>query len=110
MASAQITDAAVQFVACHWIGVLVNVMLFLGTYLWIKREIRAPYTPSALLVPSTSTYPSMVYTTRHKIPAQQFIDDLLQGRIELRDAQSGHGMARIADVVSFRLDLFLVWR
>ncbi|KAJ2872323.1 hypothetical protein GGH93_004125 [Coemansia aciculifera] len=110
MASVQITDVVVQFVACHWVHVLGCVVLFLGTYRWVKREIRAPYPPSALLVPSTSTYPSMVYTTRHKIPAQQFVDDLLQGRIELRDAQSGQGMARIADVVSFRLDLVLAWR
>ncbi|KAJ2063094.1 hypothetical protein GGI17_001941 [Coemansia sp. S146] len=110
MTSVQITDVVMQFVACHWVHVLGCVMLFLGTYRWVKREIRAPYPPSVLLVPSTSTYPSMVYTTRHKIPAQQFIDDLLQGRIELRDAQSGQGMTRIADVVSFRLDLVLAWR
>ncbi|KAJ2803643.1 hypothetical protein H4S07_004414 [Coemansia furcata] len=52
----------------------------------------------------------MIYTTRRKIPAPQFIDDLLQGRVELRDAQSGQGMVRVADVVSFRLDLVLAWR
>ncbi|KAJ2493865.1 hypothetical protein IWW37_000251 [Coemansia sp. RSA 2050] len=110
MASAQISDVVVQFVACHWVRVLASVVLFIGTYRWVKRETRAPYAPSALLVPSTSTYPSMIYTTRHKVPAHQFIDDLLQGRIELRDAQSGQGMMRIADVVSFRFDLVLAWR
>ncbi|KAJ2748015.1 hypothetical protein GGI20_000102 [Coemansia sp. BCRC 34301] len=110
MALAQAIDAAVLFVIGHWVRVLLSVVLFLGTYRWVKREIRAPYTPSALLVPSTSTYPSKAYTMRYKIPAQQFVDDLLQGRIELRDAQSGQGMARIADVVSFRFDLVLAWR
>ncbi|KAJ2576286.1 hypothetical protein GGH95_003662 [Coemansia sp. RSA 1836] len=110
MASTQVVDAAVLFVASHWVRMLVSLVLFVGTYRWVKRGIRAPYAPSALLVPSTSTYPSKAYTTRHKIPAQQFVDDLLQGRIELRDAQSGQGMVRIADVVSFHFDLVLAWR
>ncbi|KAJ2819814.1 hypothetical protein FBU31_005402 [Coemansia sp. 'formosensis'] len=110
MASAQVVDAVMQFVACHWMRLLASVVLFIGTYRWVKRETRALYAPSTLLVPSTSTYPSMIYTTRHKIPAPQFIDDLLQGRVELRDAQSGQGMVRVADVVSFRLDLVLTWR
>ncbi|KAJ2899025.1 hypothetical protein IWW38_001139 [Coemansia aciculifera] len=110
MAGMQIVDATLQFVVDHWVRVLVSGVLFLGTYRWVKREIRAPYTPSALLVPSTSTYPSKAYTLPHKLSAQQLIDDLLQGRTELRDAHSGQGMVRIADVVSFRFDLVLAWR
>ncbi|KAI9502835.1 hypothetical protein GGI25_002611 [Coemansia spiralis] len=106
----QIARAALQFLEQHWVQLIVSLVLFVGTYSWVKREILAPCAPSALLVPSTSTYPSKAYTIRRKLPAQQFIDDFLQGRIELRDAQSGHGMENIADIVCFRYDLVLAWR
>ncbi|KAJ1666920.1 hypothetical protein IW140_003339 [Coemansia sp. RSA 1813] len=104
------TNAALQFLEQHWAQLLVSLVLFVGTYSWVRRETVAKYAPSSLLVPSTSTYPSKAYTVRRKIPAQQFIDDFLQGRIELRDAQSGFGMKNIADIVCFRYDLVLVCR
>ncbi|KAJ2665407.1 Cyclopropane-fatty-acyl-phospholipid synthase [Coemansia sp. RSA 1200] len=102
--------AAIRFLEQHWVQLAVSLVLFVGTYSWVRREIHAKYAPSSLLVPSTSTYPSKTYTARRKIPAQQFIDDFLQGRIELRDAQSGFGMRSIAEVVCFRYDLLLVCR
>ncbi|KAJ2079323.1 hypothetical protein H4R24_003855 [Coemansia sp. RSA 988] len=110
MSSSQLLDTAIALIQQHWVRLLVSLVLFLGTYSWACREFRAPCAPSAFFVPSTSTYPSRAYTARRKIPAQQFIDDFLNGRIELRDAQSGCGMERIADVVSFRFDLVLAWR
>ncbi|KAJ2485441.1 hypothetical protein EV174_001732 [Coemansia sp. RSA 2320] len=99
-----------QLAMLHWARVLTSVVLFLGTYRWISREFKAPFAPSTILVPSTSTYPSKTYTSRKKISAQRLIDDMLHGRIELRDAKSGQGMARIADVVSFRFDYVLAYR
>ncbi|KAJ1724659.1 hypothetical protein LPJ53_001087 [Coemansia erecta] len=63
-----------------------------------------------MLVPSTSTYPSKVYTSLYKLPASRFIDDFLQWRVELRDAHSGRGLENIAQVVSFQFDPLLVWR
>ncbi|KAJ2856774.1 hypothetical protein GGI22_003706 [Coemansia erecta] len=103
-------DSALRFLEQHWARVLVSAILFVGAWSWVRRETRARYAPSSLLVPSTSTYPSKAYTARRKIPAQQFIDDFLQGRIELRDAQSGFGMKSIADIVCFRYDAVLLWR
>ncbi|KAJ2351942.1 hypothetical protein IWW50_001621 [Coemansia erecta] len=110
MAEAQLLDAAVAFAQQHWARILTSLVVFLGTYSWMRREFKAPCPPSTIFVPSTSTYPSPAYTARRKISAQQFIDDFLAGRIELRDAQSGQGMLRIPDVVSFRFSLDLAWR
>ncbi|KAJ1802716.1 Cyclopropane-fatty-acyl-phospholipid synthase, partial [Coemansia sp. RSA 2598] len=70
----------------------------------------APYAPASILVPSTSTYPSKIYTSLSKVPVSQFIDDFLHWRIELRDAHSGQGLDRIAHIVSFQLDFRLAWR
>ncbi|KAJ2550430.1 hypothetical protein EV175_004075 [Coemansia sp. RSA 1933] len=103
-------DTALRFAEQHWAQLLVSVVLFIGTYSWVRHETRARYAPSMLLVPSTSTYPSKAYTVRRKVPAQKFIDDFLQGRIELRDAQSGFGMKSIADIVCFRYDFVLLVR
>ncbi|KAJ1779172.1 hypothetical protein LPJ54_001133 [Coemansia sp. RSA 1824] len=110
MAGAQLLEAAAVFLQQHWIRILSSLVVFLGTYSWMRREFKAPCPPSTIFVPSTSTYPSILYTARRKISVQQFIDDFLAGRIELRDAQSGQGMLRISDVVSFQFDLGLAWR
>ncbi|KAJ2455341.1 hypothetical protein EV183_000877 [Coemansia sp. RSA 2336] len=110
MANTQFLDVALAFAQQHWPHVLSSLVVFLGTVAWACREIKAPCSPSAIFVPSTSTYPSPSYTARRKIPVQQFLADFLKGRIELRDAQSGHGMLQIADVVSFRFDIDLAWR
>ncbi|KAJ1852732.1 hypothetical protein GGH12_003237 [Coemansia sp. RSA 1822] len=110
MAGAQLLETAAVFLQQHWIRILSSLVVFLGTYSWMRREFKAPCPPSTIFVPSTSTYPSTLYTARRKISVQQFIDDFLAGRIELRDAQSGQGMLRIPDVVSFRFDLGLAWR
>ncbi|KAJ2433096.1 hypothetical protein IWW46_006467, partial [Coemansia sp. RSA 2440] len=97
MAGAQLLEAAAVFLQQHWIRILSSLVVFLGTYSWMRREFKAPCPPSTIFVPSTSTYPSILYTARRKISVQQFIDDFLAGRIELRDAQSGQGMLRISD-------------
>ncbi|KAJ2368099.1 hypothetical protein H4S01_001780 [Coemansia sp. RSA 2610] len=110
MASTHLLDAAAALVQQHWLRVLVSLVVFLGTYSWMRRAFKAPRPPSTIFVPSTSTYPSPAYTAHNKIAAQQFIDDFLGGRIELRDAQSGQGLLRISDVISFRFDLDLAIR
>ncbi|KAJ1965710.1 hypothetical protein GGI12_000571 [Dipsacomyces acuminosporus] len=108
--SLRLYESLLAFLAQHWMQALTSILLFLATYGWVKRVYVAPCAPSAIFVPSTSTYPSKAYTVRRKIPVQQFIDDFIRGRIELRDAQSGQGMEHIASVVSFKCNLTLAWR
>ncbi|KAJ2771983.1 hypothetical protein IWQ57_001965 [Coemansia nantahalensis] len=108
--AAQLLGAAATAVAEHLPRVVATLVVFVCAYAWVTRETRAPCAPAAVFVPSTSTYPSKAYTASRKIPAQQLIDDFVQGRIELRDAVSGLGLEGMADVVSFRYDLGLAWR
>ncbi|KAJ2162652.1 hypothetical protein GGF46_000525 [Coemansia sp. RSA 552] len=110
MAGVQILDAAFKAVEQSWPRIAVGIVAVLCAYAWTRRVSRAPCVPSTVFVPSTSTYPSAAYTARRKIPVQQFVADFLRGRIELRDVESGRGMERLADVVSFRFDFALAWR
>ncbi|KAJ1732011.1 hypothetical protein LPJ61_002251, partial [Coemansia biformis] len=110
MAATLLLDAVLAAAGQHWVRILATLAVFVYTYRWATHAPRSPCAPAAVFVPSTSTYPSKAYTVRRMIPAQRFIDDFLRGRIELRDAQSGHGLDGIAGVVSFRYDLGLAWR
>ncbi|KAJ1894515.1 hypothetical protein LPJ66_005142 [Kickxella alabastrina] len=108
--NAQLLEQATELLLRYWVRALTSLVLVAVAYLWTKRGYQAPYAPSDIFVPSTSTYPSKVYTSRSKISVSQFVNDFLHGRIELRDAHSGRGMEHIAQVVSFRFDLTLAWR
>ncbi|KAJ2698823.1 hypothetical protein FB645_005526 [Coemansia sp. IMI 203386] len=94
----------------HWHGIAVSICLVGIAYCWLGRARRASCAPSSILVPSTSTYPSKIYTSLNKVPVSQFIDDFLNWRIELRDAHSGQGLDRITQIVSFQPDFRLAWR
>ncbi|KAJ2888411.1 hypothetical protein FB639_000659 [Coemansia asiatica] len=107
----QIAAEQQLLLARRWPGIVVSVCLVsIAYYFWLGRAKRAPYAPSSILVPSTSTYPSRIYTSLNRVPVSQFIDDFLHWRIELRDAHSGQGLDRIAQIVSFQLDFRLAWR
>ncbi|KAJ2782347.1 hypothetical protein H4R18_002331 [Coemansia javaensis] len=96
-----------------WLRVVVAAALVvaLGAWQWQQRRARrSGSAPAAVFVPSTSTYPSAAYTARRKVAVQRVIGDFLGGRIELRDAQSGHGLADVGDVVAFGLGAGLAWR
>ncbi|KAJ2718561.1 hypothetical protein GGI07_005696 [Coemansia sp. Benny D115] len=103
-------ELALDFMIQNWIPIAASLLVVFATWFWLRRKCRAPFAPSSIFVPSTSSYPSKAYTSCTKISVSQFIDDFLKGKIELRDAHSGYGMEHVAQVVSFRFSLRLAWR
>ncbi|KAJ1651954.1 hypothetical protein IWQ61_007597 [Dispira simplex] len=74
--------------------------VYVGRRWWVKSRMPA----AQFLVPTSSTYPSLLYTQVRKVPYYRFLGDFLANRVEIRD-RSGLGLGPLDHYIAFTWSL-----